>query len=187
MLSETTQHLVREAVGIFDNAQSLQAAADELMSSGFDRACLSLVAGHQAVEEKLGHMYEKVDNLEDDPAVPRKAFASIESLGDAEGAVVGTLIYIPAVCATGALVASGGALAGIVVAAALAGSSGGLFGLAIADWIDTHHADYLQEQLDRGGLLLWVRTWNTAMEERATEILSRHSARDVHVHGLPSS
>ena len=92
MLSENTQHLVREAVGIFDNAQSLQAAADELMSSGFDRACLSLVAGHQAVEEKLGHMYEKVDNLEDDPAVPRKAFAAIESLGDAEGAIIGCTV-----------------------------------------------------------------------------------------------
>ena len=40
----------------------------------------------------------------------------------------------------------------------------------------------LQEQLDHGGLLLWVRTWDVDEEERAIQILERHSARDVHVH-----
>ena len=44
----------------------------------------------------------------------------------------------------------------------------------------------LQEQLDRGGLLLWVHTRDAAHEERATEILRRHSGRDVHVHDLPA-
>jgi hypothetical protein len=31
-------------------------------------------------------------------------------------------------------------------------------------------------------LLLWVRTWDTAQENLAVEILKRQSARDVHVH-----
>jgi hypothetical protein len=31
-------------------------------------------------------------------------------------------------------------------------------------------------------VLLWVRTWDTAQENLAVEILKRQSARDVHVH-----
>jgi hypothetical protein len=39
-----------------------------------------------------------------------------------------------------------------------------------------------RDQIDRGGLLLWVRLWNAEDEGRAIEILGRHSAREVHVH-----
>jgi hypothetical protein len=45
---------IREAVGVFHDPASLQEAIDELLSSGFDRAELSLLAGEHAVEEKLG-------------------------------------------------------------------------------------------------------------------------------------
>ena len=100
--------------------------------------------------------------------------------------MLGTLIYVPAVTAIGAVVASGGALAAAIAAAAIAGGGGGLLGTMAARWIAAHHAHYLQEQLDRGGLPLWVRTFSPAQEKRAVEILSRHSAHDVHVHGLPA-
>jgi len=98
---------VREAVAVFENEDALVAAADELMSSGFDRADLSLVAGEGTVTEKLGHMYRRVEQEEDDPELPRTAFVQPESIGEAEGAVLGTLIYIPAMTVLGAIVASG--------------------------------------------------------------------------------
>lgn len=37
---------VREAVGVFHDERTLQAAADDLLVAGFDRADLSLLAGH---------------------------------------------------------------------------------------------------------------------------------------------
>jgi hypothetical protein len=46
--------------------------------------------------------------------------------------------------------------------------------------IGRHHAEYLEEQLKHGGRLLWIRTWDAAREKEATEILKRHSGRDVH-------
>jgi hypothetical protein len=55
----------------------------------------------------------------------------------------------------------------------------------LAQSVGEDHADRLQEQLDRGGLLLWVRTWDAEHEKRASDILSKHSGRDVHVHSLP--
>ena len=177
---------VREAVGIFHRPEDLQSAIDELLSSGFHRAELSLLANEHAVEEKLGHRYEKVRVLADDPAVPRAAYVSTEAIGGAEGGLIGGLTYVGAVVAAGAIVASGGTLAAIIAAAALAGGAGGLIGSILAKWVGDHHAHYLQEQIDRGGLLLWVRTWNVEDEKRAVEILKKHSGSDVHVHTLPA-
>ena len=56
---EQEARTVREAVGVFNRAEELQHAIDELLSSGFHRAELSLLASEQAVEEKLGHRYKK--------------------------------------------------------------------------------------------------------------------------------
>ena len=176
---------VREAVGVFDSPEKLQEAIDDLMSSGFDRAELSLLAADRTVDEKLGHKYRKIAELEDDPIVPTYCYVSTESIGDAQGGLIGGLMYVGATAATGAVVATGGTLALVIAAAALAGGVGGLLGSLLAKFVGDHHAHYLQEQLDHGGLLLWVRTWNREDEKRATEILSRHAGYDVHIHTLP--
>ncbi len=186
-MSEHGHAVIREAVGVFDEAPALEAAIDELESAGFDRAEISLLAGEGAVSEKLGHKYRKIGELADDPKTPRTAFVSTESIGDAEGAVMGALLYVSAVAAAGAVVASGGTLIPAIAAAAVAGGGGAAAGGIFARMIGKHHADYLQKQLDRGGLLLWVRTRNTDHEARASKILRRHSAHDVHVHDLPAS
>lgn len=183
-MSEPSQGKRTEAVAVFDSADALQDAIDELLSSGFDRAELSLLAADGAVEEKLGHRYEKIGELEDDETVPRDAYVSTESVGDAEGGLIGGLMYVGALAATGAVVASGGTLAAALASAAALGGLGGVIGASLAQLIGQQHAQHLQEQLDRGGLLLWVRTRDQAHEKRAVGILSRHSGHDVHLHAL---
>lgn len=185
MPAEPEASTIREAVGVFESPETLQETIDDLMSSGFDRAQLSLLTGEKTVEEKLGHKYRKIAELEDDLIVPRCCYVSTESIGDAEGGLIGGLMYVGATAAAGAVVMTGGTLALVIAAAALAGGVGGLFGAILAKWVGEHHAHHLQEQLDHGGLLLWVRTWDADDEKRASEILSRHSGRDVHVHTLP--
>jgi hypothetical protein len=176
---------VREAVGVFSSPENLQDAIDELLSSGFHRAELSLLASERAVKDKLHNRYEKVSALADDPTVPRAAYVSTGAIGDAEGGLIGGLMYVGAMVAAGAIVASGGTIAAAITAAALAGGAGGFVGSILAKWVGDHHAHYLQEQMDHGGLLLWVHTRDVTLEERAVEILSKHSGIDVHVHALP--
>ncbi len=108
MLSKQSD-AAREAVGVFQTVDAFQEAIDELLSSGFDRAELSLMASEKAVEEKLGHKYRKAPELEDDDSVPRIAYVSPEAIGDAEGALVGGLLYVGA--GAGGVLASAGALA----------------------------------------------------------------------------
>jgi hypothetical protein len=176
---------VREAVAVFHEADSFQAAIDELLSSGFDRSELSLLASREAVAEKLGHPLEDVTEAEYKPQVPRAAYVSRESIGDAQGALIGGLFYICAILAGGAVVAAGGPLGGAGVTAFLAGAGGAAIGSALARWLDEHHARYLEDQLDRGGLLLWVGIRDPEHERRALEIFARHSGHYVHVHAIP--
>lgn len=187
METRSQERTIREAVGVFHDRESFLNAVDGLLSGGFDRADLSLLAGEGAVEGKLGHAYDKVQDLEDDADVPRVAFVGDHSLAEGRTGIIGGLAYIGAVAAAGAVVASGGALAATVAAAAVAGGSGGLLGAVAARMLGRERARELKHQLDRGGLLLWVRVRNEACEQRASEILARNGAEDVHVHDLPGS
>lgn len=183
-MTEAYGEPIREAVGVFTTRADFHAAIDDLLSSGFDRADLSLMAPRSAVETTLGHPISHIEDAEDDASVPRRAYVSPDAIGDAKGWLIGGLFYVGAVAAAGAIVASGGTLAGAIVAAGLAGGSGGLFGSALGRFLEDRHADYLRDQLDRGGILLWVRCRDQAHEVRACGILAAHSAHDVHVHAL---
>jgi hypothetical protein len=177
---------VREAVGVFQSEVALQSAADELLIAGFDRADLSLLADARTVEQTLGHAYKRIAEIEDDPTVPKRAYAGSDSRTEAEGAIVSGLMYVGAVGAVGAVVASGGTVAAALIGAAVIGGAGGLIGTILARFIEHRHAHGLQSHLDRGGLLLWVRTSDVAHESRACEILMRAGAQDVHLHCLNS-
>jgi hypothetical protein len=139
-----------EAVGVFDGANSLQDAIDELLSSGFDRAEISLLASEHAVEEKLEHAYKKAAELEDDPTVPRVAYVSTESIGDAEGGLIGGLMYVGAVAAAGAVVATGGTLAGVIAVAAMTGGAGGLIGSVLAKLVGYQRIVVVGQDQGRG-------------------------------------
>ncbi len=178
---------VRETVAVFHRADDLENAVADLESSGFDRRDISLLASQNAVKEKLGHAYREIGEAKDDPRAPRAAFVSKASVAEGQGLLAGMLAYIGAAAATGAVVASGGTAAAIIGAAAATGGATGLAGAALAKWIGDKRANYLQEQLDRGGILLWVRTPDPDTERRAHEIFQRHHADDVHAHELPAA
>ncbi|MEZ5890775.1 MAG: hypothetical protein R3D52_11395 [Xanthobacteraceae bacterium] len=184
MPPEEKANTVREAVGAFSTPETLQEAIDELMSSGFDRADLSMLAAEGTVDQKLGHRYRKIAELEDDPIVPRCCYVSTEAIGDAQGWLVGGLMYVGATAASGAVVATGGTLA-----PSLSPPCAGrgrwqprLF------WLNGRrsHAKCLREQLDHGGLLLWVRAWDAGRRKSAP---GRYYFPSIpvatHIHTLP--
>jgi outer membrane lipoprotein SlyB len=187
MAEARSAQTVREAVGVFHDVRSFQDAIDDLCAAGFDRADLSLLASDKAVEEKLGRAYRRVSELEDDGTVPRAAYADDPSVAEARTGMIGGLAYVGAMAALGVVVASGGGLAVAIAAAAVAGGGGGLIGSVGARFIGRERAESLQAQLDKGGLLLWVRVQDADRERRARAILAAHDAEDVHVHALPTS
>jgi len=168
-----------EAVAVFHDATKLDAAVDALKKAGFKNDALSLLASEHAVERKLGHRYERVEELEDSEEAPRVTYRTQADLDDSEGTIIGSLTFLPAVIAAGTVVASAGVVAAAVTGTAIAGA---LIGTVLTRWLDHKHADLLQEQLEHGGLLLWVNTPTVDERNNAVRILRDHGGTDVHVH-----
>jgi hypothetical protein len=186
MTGQSAYSNTTEAVGIFHTAEDLQAAVDDLLSQGFDRMDLSILASERAIEDKLHEAYVPARDLEDRVEVPTTAFVSTESVGDAMGAVIGVLVYVPAMIGGAAVVASGGALAAAATAALIAGGIGGSIGTVLAGLLGAAQAKEMETHLMSGGLLLWVRTRDESHEQRALAILAGHKGEGVHLHTLPS-
>lgn len=176
---------IREAVGIFHDPDSLEKAVDELESKGFDRAEISLLARDEAVEQKLGHRYEKVSDLKDSPETPRRAYVDKTMITEAESGLVGGLFYVGAVAAAGATVATGGSLPLILGATLAAGGAGGAIGGALAKVVGHEESKEIEAQLERGGLLLWVKLREDQQDETALQALRNNDADYAEVHNLP--
>ena len=56
--------VVSEAVAVFHDVSHLEAAVEELRAAGFGKHDISLLASEHAVNRKLGHRYERVEELE---------------------------------------------------------------------------------------------------------------------------
>lgn len=185
-MTDAHAETIREAVGVLDDAGALERTIDELEENGFDRTAVSLLASDSTVREKLGRHYRDVRQLEDAPDAPREVYVAAEEIGNAKGALIGGLTYVGALAAAGGIVASGGALATALLAGVAAGGTGAAIGSVLAGLVGQQHAEHFDRQLERGGILLWVRTPDKDSEKRAMDILTRAGARDVHVHELPA-
>jgi hypothetical protein len=165
---------IREVVAVFDDTEALDAAVYDLETRGFDRAAFSLLASEGAVAQKLGHRYQQVREVEDNPRVPRETFFSLASRLEAK------YLPAPALASIGAL-----ALAGVgTLPTLVAVGTGASIGAALGWLFHEHHAKAVQEQLARGGLLFWVNVRNAGEEKTALETLRTHSAHDVHAHNI---
>ncbi len=169
------QQTHREVVAVFDDIEGLDKAVYALETHGFDRAAFSLLASEHAVAEKLGHRYRQVAEVEDDPQVPRETFFSRASRLEAE------YLPAPALAVVGALIIAG---SGALLPAVIAAGGGALIGAAIGRLMHERHATRVREQLERGGLLVWVNVRNATEENTALEILRALSAQDVHAHDI---
>jgi hypothetical protein len=185
-MSRPKDAAVREAVGIFVDCEHLHAATDELQASGFGSQELGLLAGELTVKQKLGEYYNELNESADTSGGPRTAFVVDKTVGDTVHGLIGSLFLVGTTIASGGLVASAAVLGG-GLAAAVAGAVAmiGVTGGALSAIIHESDAEYLREQVDEGHLLLFVRTESAAQEQKALEILSRHSALEAKMYEAP--
>ncbi|MDQ2093440.1 hypothetical protein [Rhodalgimonas zhirmunskyi] len=173
---------VPEAVGVFDSFKTLQAAFYDLRTAGFHHSDISLLGAQKAIDEKLGKAFWHAKDLGDNPDTPRAHFVSEEAMGELEGAIAGGFFFVGSYVAMMALLGPASTLAASIAAIAIGGSPAAVIGTLLARRADKHHRDYYTNQIEHGGILLWVRTRDAAHEKLATEIMKKHSGRDVHVH-----
>lgn len=168
---------LREVVAVFDSAEALDKAVFALETHGFDRAAFSVLASEHAVERKLGRPYRRVEEMEDAVNAPRETFFGRISRLEADYGLAPALAFVAAV-------AFGLGSAPVTLPMLVAAGGGGAIGAALGRLIHQHHAQVLREQLERGGLLLWVNVRNPEEERKAVEGLQAEGGRDVHAHDL---
>ncbi|SNT73978.1 hypothetical protein [Paracoccus seriniphilus] len=185
--TEDTQHRTTvinlpEAVGVFDSFEALQQAFYDLRMVGFSRYDISLLGSEQALKEKLGDRFWQASELEDDPEAPRAAFVSEEAIGELEGSIAGGFFFVGSYVAMAAMMTAASTVAASIAAIAIGGLPALVIGTLLARRAGQHHKDYYANQIEHGGILLWVRVSDKEKEDLAVKIMKEHSGRDVHVH-----
>ena len=178
---------IREAVGIFFDADELKETILDLKSAGFHDEELGLLGDELNLQNKLCDLYKKLNKLSDNPDAPQTAFVKNESRGDTVHALTGILFLIPTVIIGAILVALAAVFIGVgmvVVVSVLA-----VAGITAVILIIIHQSDaeYLEMQVDHDRLLLFVRTRNKIQEKKAIEILKNHSAYNPKIYSVRQS
>jgi hypothetical protein len=178
----TEQAAIREVVAVFDSREALENAIEDLQSTGFDRTQLSLLASRDTVEEQLQHPLTDVQDVADDPATPRSEPLERPDVGNVMGVAVGPPAAFAALATAGVIALAGGPLAGIAVGALAAGGGVGALGALLAKSFNDQVVADFQDQIERGGILLWVSLREPEQEAGAREILARHASGEVRTH-----
>lgn len=177
-----TIYRVREAVGIFQHLDSLESTVDELENSGFDGAAISILATDVKAKERLDHLYRRLDDVEDNDRALQTAPISRDDRMEGKALAVGVPLYVGGVAGAWAIAAAGGALALAVAAVIALGIGEVSLGAFLAEVVARGHSARAQDQLRKGGFILWVDTPTPEAEKRATVALDEMNARDVHIH-----
>ena len=174
---------LREAVGVFNSEIEMQEAIDHFESSGFNHAAFSIPGAPEKIEEALHHKVHSIQELEDDPDIPRNTFTDPGTFSTFKALFILLPAYMLALAATAYGAATGwepveGAISFILLA--LMGVGGGAY---FAWKISTKHDHRIEVEKALGGLLLWVRTGSREQDQKAMKIMKAHGAMDVHMHG----
>jgi hypothetical protein len=176
---------IREAVAIFFDSKTLQKAVDELEAAGFKPAEVGLLTGEFTVRKSLGHLYTEINASQGTPSAPPTKWVRKEAMGDTVHALLGGLAVTVGTTAAGLAVASSGIFLGALGAAAAGAAALVSAGAVFAKFISEPDAEFLQEQVEEGHLLLFVRLRDQAAEAKALTILSRYSKWEVKVYDVP--
>ncbi len=161
---------LREVRATFANTDQMQAAADKLTMSGFDRSDLSLPTQGHSLDEASSATASKPVYGEADARQARTLHSS-------------TAGAAAALAAAGVTIATGGAAAPAVAAAVLAGGAagGGIF--AISGASSGAEQQQRDSQAAGGELVLSVRAFTSAKQAEAVAILQAAGGTNIEQFG----
>ncbi|MGE5146952.1 MAG: hypothetical protein ACM3N5_09395 [Candidatus Eiseniibacteriota bacterium] len=178
----------REAVAVYQTANSLRAALRSLKRVGFDRARVTLVADEVVAHEKLGPNSAKTVDVAQPLVDPRARFILERHGSDHFAALLGAgIAYV------GAAIAAIGAVSGnhYIVVPALIGTllcgAAAIAMTAASGRLSNPALDLLAKRFRRGEFLLWVQIESPEQEAKALKVLSKSSVQDVQVFDIPEA
>lgn len=164
---------VTEVVGVFFDAKAMQAAANGLAAAGVAEDRISLLTSSDTVKERLDELFEASQEREGD-------FEPRAGDDDAAHGFSRGLVFAGHGAAAGGLVVTAAALGGPILTALAAAAAVGSVGATVESVISQSDTQYLQEELNKGHILLFAGVDDAEQEARAKEILG-HESLDLRV------
>ncbi|MGY8676591.1 hypothetical protein Q2941_02045 [Bradyrhizobium sp. UFLA05-153] len=175
----------REVTGVFHSRRALDTAAQDLLSSGFDRADIDVSASPDEQQRRLNYQAIPAADLADIPAAARRPYVGGDDRLGIEvvtASVVGSVValvmafYLISREMTPLTVIVVSVLSGIVAAAAAI--------RPLRRLMQRDRVRGLEPVAEWEGLLIWVRVQSPEKEALAQEILLRHGGEAVHIHEI---
>ena len=171
--------MAKTVVALYDRVTDARAALEELVSEGFDRQDISMIA-NASDSEMRRHFDDQGRYVERERGTEAgEGAATGAGVGAAIGGIGGLLVGLGLLTIPGVGPAlAAGPLATTLVGAGAGGVAGGLLGALVGAGIPEDEAHHYAEGVRRGGTLLMVE----APDERANEaaaILDSHAAVDI--------
>ncbi len=176
-----TENKSQEVVAIFHDEGVMEKALMALEAAGVDPDDIALLASCTTVQEKLGHRFKSVAELEDEPNAPRVAFIPTGADNQFQHTLIGALSYVAT--GFGLILASSSGLAPMLLTATAAGGAVASAGEALKWLVGHRQAHRYAEQLNCGGLLIWVRVKGDAQARSVMATIEAHGGTDVHLRG----
>lgn len=172
----------REAVGLFPDMNNMQDAIRELEGSAFQRDSISVLGSRHDVEKVFGSDVVNAYLAEDDPRTPRQAPTRPEEENIGAGALVGGVAYLAAISV--ALFTIPLSLPLTLAAVALGGGGGAAIGVGVVTLLGQRMDERTRQQIEQGGLILWVRTQDEDLEALALHIMRKHGGHHIKIHDM---
>lgn len=163
----------RELVAVFPSVESLEQAISALASHGWDRAEMSLLGHKNLIAEPRGQGKST-------PEFDREPVVSDVDVRQGRTLAAGIAGVVAAFIASGATIMTGGTALAAVIGAAAAGGGVTVAVDAIGQILGEKRGEFLESQIERGGIVLWLSMGVHHDEALATDILRKHGAVDVH-------
>lgn len=175
---------IREAVGVFRDLEGLRSAIEALHEVGFEDADFAVMTTARTLEQQLGHLYESVDHRASSGMPRRHVYTRRQDAAAVDAFFVDWFDSVGATPLVGTVVASSGPLATTLAAATAREGDGNDLNATLSHLFGQPHARNIADEIDRDGLLLWVRTSEPAQDRRAARVLLRQSGHHVRIHDL---
>jgi hypothetical protein len=175
----------REVTGVFHSRKALDAAVQELLVAGYDRADIDVSASPDELQQRLNYRSIPPEDLADVPTAPREPFVGEDDVIITD-AVVGSVVGCAAALAIAYyfVTRSIGSLFAVIFAALCGFVVGGGAVFWVRRRLRRERARGLERLWEAQGLVIWVRVNSEEKETQAQEILLRHGAEAVHVHEI---
>jgi hypothetical protein len=171
-----------ELVGLFHSADAVESAISDLASAGWDRSDLSLLAQKSVINPTPPIGGATTEQAADAPGIARAPVVSEPDIQQGRTLATSLAGVTAAFIAAGATVVTGGTALAALIGAAAAGGGAAAAVEALGQWVGRNRADFLEQQIQRGGILLWVLLRSPDQESRARAILTRHGADLIQAH-----